>query len=63
VLSRLQKKASRRVINAALTKRAFVHDVRTFAADEGSEKKLEKIRELMGSDRTIQEAGEDDKAA
>jgi site-specific DNA recombinase len=42
--------------------RAFVHDVRTFAVDEGSEKKFEKIRELMEADRVGQEAGEEGKA-
>jgi hypothetical protein len=43
--------------------RAFVHDVRTFAVDEGSEKKLEKIRELMEADRAGQEVAEEGKAA
>jgi len=43
--------------------RAFVHDVRTFVTDEGSERKLENIRELMEADHARQDADEEDKAA
>jgi hypothetical protein len=43
--------------------RAFVHDVRTLAADESSEKRLENTRTFMEADRAGEEVGGNGKAA
>jgi hypothetical protein len=47
----------------ALTKRAFVHEVRTFLADPEFREKLESVRQLIEERYTGEEAEEEDKAA
>jgi hypothetical protein len=49
--------------SATLTKRAFLHEVRTFLAEPDSKERLENVRQLMETDQAGQEAGGEARAA